>query len=143
MHIVRLAYDNVIILHSKFRNKNPSWLYGEIFYYEISFYLKWAYVFSSIQILRQICTWAYVNEKHGMYFTLWTLYKGIFSNLVFFLSKIIYDTRPRILDRVWFCCSVAIIKNTDVEKVFFYVLEHLIFLMQFIKLIKVARWSTH
>lgn len=119
MHIVRLAYDNVIILHSKFRNKNPSWLYGEIFYYEISFYLKWAYVFSSIQILRQICTWEYVYEINGMYFTLWTLYKGTFSNLVFFLSKIIYDTRPRILDRVWFCCSVAIIKNTDVEKVFF------------------------
>lgn len=119
MHIVRLAYDNVIILHSNFRNKNPSWLYGEIFYYEISFYLKWAYVFSSIQILRQICTWEYVYEIHGMYFTLWTLYKGTFSNLVFFLSKIIYDTRPRILDRVWFCCSVAIIKNTDVEKVFF------------------------
>lgn len=85
MHIIRIAYDNVIILHSKFGNKNPSWLYGE-FYYKISFYLKLAYVFSSIQILRQICTWAYVNEKHGMYFTLWTLYKGKFSNLVFFFS---------------------------------------------------------
>lgn len=139
MHIVRLAYDNVIILHSNFRNKNPSWLYGEIFYYEISFYLKWAYVFSSIQILRQICTWEYVYEIHGMYFTLWTLYKGTFSNLVFFLSKIIYDTRPRILDRVWFCCSVAIIKNTDVEKVFFcfwaFNFPHVIYQ------IKVARWS--
>lgn len=141
MHIVRLAYYNVIILHSKFRNKNPSWLYGEIFYYEISFYLKWAYVFSSIQILRQICTWEYVYEIHGMYFTLWTLYKGTFPILVFFLSKIIYDTRPRILDRVWFCCSVAIIKNTDVEKVFFcfwaFNFPHAIYQ------IKVARWSAN
>lgn len=87
MHIVRIAYDNVIILHSKFRNKNPSWLYGE-FNYKISFYLKWAYVFSSIQILRQICTWAYVYEKHAMYFTLWTLYKGkIFGLSCFFFSQ--------------------------------------------------------
>lgn len=45
MYIVRIVYDNVIILYLKFRNKNLLWLYGEIFYYEMFFYLKWVYVF--------------------------------------------------------------------------------------------------